>query len=104
MNKKSIIIIIVILLAFLISLWAPWMSEEFVENRINGYYETMNAKVTDGCSIKCGDCGILSYEKTFFGAEARVHVRCGLQYPDSPPSEVLSQVNNFGFVDFKSIN
>jgi len=47
------------------------MSEDFVENRINAYYGKQG---TDASSIRCDDCGIVSYEKKFFGANVSSHL------------------------------
>lgn len=96
------ICIFILLLVSLISIWAPWMSEDFVEKRIIAYYE--NDRSTDVCSIRCDDCGIVSYEKKFFGANVVANVRCGAKISDWPPSDVYPTVNNFGFVDFRNVN
>lgn len=59
--------------------WAPWLTEEFAEERTLSSFEAAQQGIIDGCGFRCEGCGPEAYERALFGALLNLTYRCGMK-------------------------
>ncbi|MFH1917264.1 MAG: hypothetical protein ABIJ21_08445, partial [Nanoarchaeota archaeon] len=56
MRKLLLVGILVVL--WLILAWAPWITREYAEEKVNAQFEDSWKNVADGCGMDCVGCGV----------------------------------------------
>ena len=83
MNKKILGLAIILLLIILA--WAPWVTKNYSESRVIGFFESRQEGIMDGCGFNCDDCGVSGSSKALFGYIVRYGYDCGMKaFPGSP--------------------
>lgn len=62
--------------------WAPWLSAEAAEQRVEAAFTAAWAGVADGCGISCQGCGAKGAARAAFGWRVEIEYACGLLPPD----------------------
>jgi hypothetical protein len=95
MNKKIIILAIIILLVILA--WSPWVTKDYAEQRTIISFESKQEGIMDGCGFNCENCGVSGSSKTLFGYIVRFGYGCGFKmFPGSPSPDHVDKT----FVSF----
>jgi hypothetical protein len=98
MNKNMLIMILIMLILLA---WAPWVTEDYAEQKVIESFNNEWEGVQDGCGFNCPNCGIYNSEyspkKVIFGYKVTLLYSCGMKA--SPPTG-LPDWNDQIFVSF----
>lgn len=82
MAKK--ILLISLILALALVLWAPWLTPAAAQNRAEEAFIVDWLGVVDGCGLNCKGCGARDARRTWLGYQVKIEFVCGLQPEDAP--------------------
>lgn len=98
MRKNTIIIIgaiiILVLLASFLVVWAPWVTKDYLDKNVRDY-------IGASCNLNCEGCGVISYDRKFLKTEVEFNMICGVK--SNEPVGWLLIVSNFGETQFKPL-
>jgi hypothetical protein len=67
-------------------LWAPWLTQQYVEARVAQEFNAAWQGVVDGCGFNCESCGVKKLARVLIGCSVSIEYSCGLLPHDSPAS------------------
>jgi hypothetical protein len=74
---------VILLLITGLAYWAPWITQEFAEQRAVQAFATAWQGVIDGCGFNCTGCGAVDAQKTGFGYRVELEYGCGMMPEDT---------------------
>jgi len=90
----------IVAIVLLVLIWAPWLTQQYAEEKVIDQFNSAWDGVIDGCGFQCNGCGVTGSERTLFGFNVEIEYACGLIPDDTPEYHQVDQifVSVFGVV------
>jgi hypothetical protein len=83
MQKKILATAVLVLMAVL-SVWPPWLTHTYAENRAIISFNKSWEYVIDGCGTACNGCGAISSQRIPLGMLVTIEYACEMMPADLP--------------------
>lgn len=101
--KKALLIYVAVIIFLLgvgifTAYWSPWIGEARARTLAEQEFEKLNKNTTDGCGIKCENCGAKEVKSTHFGKNVLIEYNCGGPVSDAsaiPPNHTINAFVSF---------
>jgi len=94
MKNKTLGLLFAIFISLAAIMWSPWISEDIAKKRVVSYFEESWEPVSDGCHLKCENCGVIGAKKVLFGQLVSLRYKCGWA------GDVITDKTNDIFINF----